>query len=473
VRKLLALIVTPLVILAGCGGSGTTSGTSPPPPPPPPTQMIATPGPPNVESLVVDIGPNALTTPAVNTAFVTVTVCVPTTNNCQNIDHIEVDTGSVGLRILADATTCTLSASRVCDYTIPPGAFSLPLPAVPDPTTPGNVLAECLQFADGFSWGSVNTADIKLPVSGESATGVVVQVIGPNTPAGDPSKANPTCVPLPGSPLTAGLCGGVENTVPCFGANGILGVGPFITDCQSTLPCAPLAKNCNAANVCIPGNSATYFSCTSAASCTQTTANAPNTPPAEQLQNPGVLFAKDNNGVIVELPAVGASGAPAPLQGSLVFGIGTEGNNALGSATQLPADPSSGVISAMLNNTTYPFSYLDSGSNANFFPTTSTSLPNCPSPNDGFLCPAAGTTVSQNATLQGTDGTMLAADFSIVNADSLFAGSNVAFSNIAGSSYASGGPNNSLDLGLSFHYGRNVFIGFENVQTSAAPYFAY
>ena len=456
-RKFLALIVTPL-ILAGCGGSGTTSGTTPPPPPPPPAmQVIAPPGPPNVEKLVVDSGPGALTTPAVNTAFISVTVCMPGTSTCQTIDHIEVDTGSVGLRILADAVTSA-------------GAFNLALPAVKDPSNPSNVLAECLQFADGFSWGSVNTADIKLPVSMESATGVVVHVIGA-TSAGDPSKANPTCVPLPGSPLAAGLCVGVENTVPCFGANGILGVGPFINDCQSTAPCAPLTPICNGASPCIPGNSATYFTCTAPPACTQV---ASQVTPQLQVQNPAALFATDNNGVIIELPAVGASGAgapPTPLTGSLVFGIGTQGNNALGSATKLTSDTSSGVISATLNSTTYPFSYLDSGSNANFFPTTS--IPSCPSPNDGFLCPTAGTTVNESATLTGTNSMTLAADFSIVNANTLFGGSNTAFSNLAGSSYSASGPNNSLDLGLSFFYGHNVFTGFEDVQTMGAPYFAY
>jgi hypothetical protein len=337
----------------------------------------------------------------------------------------------------------------------PAGPFNLALTAVADPNNVNNALAECLQFADGYSWGSVNTADITMPVSKETASGVVVHVIGAAS-AGDPSKANPTCVPPP--PLNANACGGIENTVPCFGANGILGVGGFINDCQSTSDCKPTT----------PMNSATYFSCTTAAtpSCAQATVHV-----AQQVSNPGALFAKDSNGVIVELPPVGTDGAAAPLVGSLVFGIGTEGNNAFGSATKLLADASSGVISASLNMTTYPFSYLDSGSDANFFPTQS--IPNCPAPNDGFLCPAAGTTMNESATLMGTDGMTLAADFSIVNANSLFAGSNVAFSNLAGSSYISTGPNNSLDLGLSFFYGHNVFTGFENVQTSAAPYFAY
>jgi hypothetical protein len=472
VRKFLALIAAPLVILAGCGGSGTSTNSSPPPPPPPPpTQVIATPGPPNVESLKVDAGPGALTSAAVNTAFITVTVCINGTSSCQNIDHVEVDTGSIGLRILHDATTVDAAGN-------PAGPFTLALNAVPDPTTSGNVLAECLQFADGFSWGSVNTADIKLPVSGKTATNVIVQVIGAAS-AGEPSKASPTCLPPP--PINANSCLGIEDTVPCFGANGILGVGPFVNDCTSTMNCDP-GPPVTRGGVTFPANSSTYFTCTAAASCKQVSAGTVT--PQLQVPNPVVLFASDNNGVIVELPAVGADGAPAPQMGSLVFGIGTETNNGLGSATKLPMCDGSGsqcqlggralfgTVSATLNGTTYQQSYLDSGSNANFFPTTS--IPSCNVPNAGFLCP--GSTTSESVTLTGTDGTTAAADFSVANADSLFMQNNsmnFAFSNLAGSNYSSTLPNETVDLGLSFFYGHNVFTGFEDLSTGAPPFFAY
>jgi hypothetical protein len=243
--------------------------------------------------------------------------------------------------------------------------------------------------------------------------------------------------------------------------------------------------------VTFPSNSATYFSCTAATppSCTEVAAGTVTT--ALQLPNPVTLFATDNNGVVIELPAVGATGAPAPVNGSLVFGIGTETNNALGSATKLPmcygsasgpqctlnGTPLFGTVSAALNGTTYIQSYLDSGSNANYFPTTSMS---CSGPNAGFLCPTS--TISENATLTATDGTTAAADFSVANADSLFAPNsagvyNYAFSNLGGSNYSTTLPNanTTLDLGLSFFYGHNVFTGFENVKTNpnTAPYFAY
>jgi hypothetical protein len=337
-----------------------------------------------------------------------------------------------------------------------------------------------MQFADGFSWGSVNTADIKMPVSGKTATNVIVQVIGAAS-TGDPAKANPTCLPPP--PINANGCLGLENTVPCFGANGILGVGPFVNDCNSVNTCDPEPQLCSS-GICYPGNSATYFSCTAATppSCAEVAAGTVTT--ALQLPNPVVLFAADNNGVIIELPGVGATGAPAPLNGSLVFGIGTLANNALGSAIKLPmcygsgsgcmlgSTPLFGTVTATLNGNTYVQSYLDSGSNANFFPTTS--IPNCSAPNQGFLCPTS--TMSYSATLMGTDGTTATADFSIANGDSLFSANNsmnFAFSNLGGSNYSSTLPNSTLDLGLSFFFGRNVFTGFEELSTSAAPYFAY
>src|SRR5208337_1949151 len=55
----------------------------------------------NVQPIVVDAGPPGVGT--VNEAFVTVTVCLPNTSTCQNIDHVLVDTGSSGLRLLSSA----------------------------------------------------------------------------------------------------------------------------------------------------------------------------------------------------------------------------------------------------------------------------------------------------------------------------------------------------------------------------------
>src|SRR6516162_5708348 len=96
----LAALVLSVAAASGCGGSGSSSkntggGSN--------TQVIASPGP-NVAPLTVDEGPAQLQTlygaAYLNGVFVTVNVCLPGTSTCQTIDHVLVDTGSIGLRLL-------------------------------------------------------------------------------------------------------------------------------------------------------------------------------------------------------------------------------------------------------------------------------------------------------------------------------------------------------------------------------------
>lgn len=419
-RKYLGLILIPILLLAGCGGGGSSSSGSGGGggPPPPPTQVITPPGAPNVEQIYVDGFSQTLASPAVNTPYVTLEVCVPSTSTCQTIDHIEVDTGSVGLRIIASALTITLPAQT---STGAPG---------------GNPLAECLQFADGSSWGSVNTADVTMPISGEKAPAVNVQVIGAASA---------------GTVTNAECSGTAENTVQTFGANGILGIGPFSNDCDSAGPCFPGSQAAN------------YWECPSPSTCAAFPATQ-----AQQLQNPVILFATDNNGSIIELPAVGSSGA-ATVTGSLVFGINTQTDNTLAaSVTELQADPQSGFLSATLNGKTYSDSYLDSGSNGNFYTDSLTVCPGGPTATTGFYCPTS--TVSESATMTSTvSNNSLAANFSVANADTLFNNNPTftAFSNLAGTN----ADPSSLDLGLPFFFGINIYTGIEN--NGSQPFFAY
>jgi len=88
VRSLLILLVVgALGFLPACGSNGgTPAGVTPPPPPGQ-----------NVQAITVDGGPLGNYADA---AFVSVQVCVPVTATCQTIDHVLVDTGSVGFRLL-------------------------------------------------------------------------------------------------------------------------------------------------------------------------------------------------------------------------------------------------------------------------------------------------------------------------------------------------------------------------------------
>jgi hypothetical protein len=84
-----ALAIALTATLAACGGGGG-GGSSTPVTPPATTQ--------NIQPIVVDAGPSGLD----NILFTTVTICAPGGSmNCQTIDHIQIDTGSNGLRIIS------------------------------------------------------------------------------------------------------------------------------------------------------------------------------------------------------------------------------------------------------------------------------------------------------------------------------------------------------------------------------------
>jgi hypothetical protein len=353
-----------------------------------------------------------------NGVFTTVTVCVPGTATCQTINNILVDTGSIGLRLLSASVG---------------GQFNLSLPVETDSSN--NPFAECTQFIDGsFLWGPVRTADIK--ISGESASAIPVNIFG------DPAFAN--------IPLSCSAGGTDDDSLTAFGANGVLGLNVFAQDC---------GPFCVSGNTPPPGF---YYTCPTSG-CVSSFASL-----SQQVLNPVPLFATDNNGVIVELPTVSGSGQPSS-SGSLVFGIGTQSNNGLNGATVIPLD-GSGLFTTTFKNTPYPFSFVDSGSNAYFFlDATTTGIPVCTDANF-FYCPSStqNLTATNSSTVTPTITTTVS--FSVANADSLFNNvNNFVFSNLAG-------PNpSSFDWGLPFFYGRNVFGAIEGKTTpgGTGPHIAY
>jgi hypothetical protein len=267
---LLAVAFAAAQIAPQCGSSSTTTpstGT--------PASTL------NMQSVLVNSGPN---NDYVNGLFTSVTVCVPGTSTCQLISGILVDTGSSGLRVLSSALN------------------NLNLPQ--QTAASGGPLVECAQFQDGFTWGPVQTADVKL--AGETASSVAIQVIG------SPSFS---LVPAPCS--NAG--GAAEDTLDTLDANGILGIGLFRDDCGPA--CASVGSS----------NPGFYYSCPSSGCTIVAQAEA------RQLLNPVSVFASDNNGVMIQLPSV-ATGGTASLTGALVFGIGTQSDNALGSAKVYTTD---------------------------------------------------------------------------------------------------------------------------------------
>jgi hypothetical protein len=405
-----ALIGMLCVVACGGGGSSVNNGGN------------NTPSGSNVVAITVDSGPAVVASsnnPAVNTAYATVRVCVPGTSNCQDIDHIQVDTGSSGLRIISSA-------------------LSLSLPLQKDANA--NVIAECVHFVDGSSWGPLRQADIK--VSGETASNLAVQIIGDSAYQTIPS----------------GCTGTAENDVPAFGANGILGVGPFIQDCGPA---------------CLQPGGATYYTCTSSTACTDS-----GMPLTLQVTNPVTAFATDNNGIIIELPAL--SSTAASVSGSLIFGIGTQGNNGLGNAKVVTLD-AVGALTTTYKNQTLGQSFIDSGSNAYYFPDDSIAVCAKGTHAPGFFCP--GTTLNLSATISGKNGMSSSINFAVADANSLFSTNSTVAAAVSlaapSTSVSADGSTftgtNSFDWGLPFYFGRNVYTAIENKNTSAGlgPYFAF
>jgi hypothetical protein len=169
--------------------------------------------------------------------------------------------------------------------------------------------------------------------------------------------------------------------------------------------------------------------------------------------------------VIIELPAIGATGSPSAT-GSLVFGIGTESNNGLGNATLLGTD-TFGSFTAVFNGQTLNPAFLDTGSNGLFFDNTTASNLTACSGNTSFFCP--GSTVAFSATNQGVNGATSKVNFSVANANNLFATNNAIFNDLGGSN-----PN-TFDFGLPFFFGRNVAFAISGATTPAGvgPFVAY
>ncbi len=263
----------------------------------------------NVAPLVVDAGPCAYypsnnSVGPINAAqdviYTTVTICppglAPPSGSCQTIDHIQVDTGSVGLRILASAMNSSV------------------LQTLPTVSLNGQPINDCYAYADGWTWGVLRTADVYVggydattKVSqGDRAPGISVDIIG--DPASGPisTAAQSTC--SGGSPS--------ENSVETFGANGILGVMPAQYE------------------------NGLYYTCTASGGCPVVTI-----PQSQEANNPVYSLASmDDNGIVVALPGLETLTPPGPQKyviGTLTFGVTTGGVN--GATHFFATDLSSGI----------------------------------------------------------------------------------------------------------------------------------
>jgi len=404
-----AIMLTANLLSACLGGNGSTatSGTTPPP-------VV------NTMAVTVDAGP-AAATGAVNHAYVTVRVCAPgSTTQCANIDHVLLDTGSWGLRLVRSvlaAGTVTLSAETDAQ---------------------GLAIEECETFGGGQTWGPVALADVTM--AGEVATKLPVQVMD-DTNAGAPP------------PATCGANGTLLNTVAGFGANGVLGVGVF-------------AQDCGAACVSAATPLAAYYGCTTAGVCT-----AENVALVDQVTNPVAAFAVDNNGIIVTMPNLINANGDTSVQGELIFGIATQADNALPATglTVLGANASGDFTATYNGGTTLLPALIDSGTDAYAF-NDSTIVVCSTGSFVGYYCPApAPQNVFAVNIGAGANSATNTVNFAIADPNTFMAGAS-AFINLAG------GPGSTRFVwGMPFFYGRKIYIGIDQKVTGAftGPYYAY
>ncbi|MEO8725471.1 MAG: DUF3443 family protein, partial [Acidobacteriaceae bacterium] len=211
------LFAAVITLLAGCGGGSNPSSNAG-------KTITVAPLDNNVQPITINIGPANNYN---NGVYTSVTLCVPGTATCQTVDNVLVDTGSSGLRLISSALTIAL------------------------PQQSGR--AECTQFQDGFVWGPLATADVK--ISGEQALSATVQLAGVSGFAGVPKACSDS--------------GGKEmDTAQSLGANGVLGISVFRQDCGGA---------CASSGASNPGF---YYSC-AGGNCGKTAVGL-----AQQVQNP-------------------------------------------------------------------------------------------------------------------------------------------------------------------------------------------
>lgn len=425
-----------LFALASCSSNSSTTTTT-------------TPAVNNSVAVTAGFGPLGQAGGVPNGLFVNITVCQHGTQNCATIDNVLVDTGSIGLRLIPSAIGSVLS----------------PI------SENGNALEECIQYGDtSYSWGPMALADVA--IGGETASDVPVQLLGQTTFA-VPS----TCLTTPVLAGTPGTPPGNEDTLQTLGANGILGIGNGAVD--GPWDCGSYCTSNIAGNP--------YYICPGGV-CEEAEVST-----GVQAENPVAAFtSSDRNGVMITLPSFGTTGAVS-VSGTMSFGINTQSDNAIGSATVYSSDQCGFIPEVVYAGLPYQDTicseegesmggFMDTGSNALYVSDASTlstlGLPisDCASGTSGygFYCvTGGGTTILSNITLVGNSGTSGLVSLNIEDATTLFNTFNGVLNDLGGDSgegYATG--TDSFDFGLPFFLGRTVFIGITGVTGETTGAFA-
>jgi Protein of unknown function (DUF3443) len=407
------LLLFSTILLSGCGGGIDDVA---------PAKQSVTPATPtladNEVAVKVDSGPAG---GRHNMPYVSVSICEQgSRSNCKTIDHIQVDTGSTGLRILANALTPAVSAKL------------LPVKVSNTP------LLECMQYLDSYIWGPVKLADVQ--IGQKIVSGMQIQIIGDST---YPESTTPSSCSSTGIPTV---------TQNDLGSNGVLGIGHAQYDCGSA---------------CEQNTNKMYYTCSIPSSCQK--AGVPN---AQQVQNPIGLFQVDNNGSALKLDAVN-NGVGTNIAGKLIFGINTQTNNQVATgASILSLSADNGYyLTAQMQGNSYSEFAIDSGTTDWVFDDNGT-MAKC---SNGYYCPSS--TQSFIAIITDKKNTSVNINFMIANeAAQLGAnGDASAFDSWGLSASDALGAHTTFLAGFPFFYGKTVWTALEGKTISGqqGPFVAF
>jgi hypothetical protein len=332
-----------------------------------------------------------------NTAYTNIKICAPgSKTNCQVIDHVLVDTGSVGLRIASGAVTNN-NLLKAMPYI---------------PTSGGQILAICTTFASSqLTFGPVQTADVY--IAGKFARNFPLQIV-----------FAPTVTPPDNG------CGGLGGSPGNLGGNGVVGLA------------------------LVGSGSGNFWSCdTDGSNCTL------DTSPSTTIPNLVSKLQNDNNGIAVSLNNISTLGSTVPVLGLLIFGVGTQANNTPPEGTIPLLADSSGLINLEIGTNKPTSAIIDSGSfflsiNDPDLPLCADGIFYCPSP---VITVSSGVSLGAiQLGLSSYTNTTTTPDFDVTyplaDTDGLFSNAGTAYNDVALAS----GPN--ANLGLSFFFGRTIYF---------------
>lgn len=212
-----------------------------------------------------------------NVPYVSVTICQDSSGaNCQTINNVLLDTGSIGLKINQSVLNSKLLSG---------------LTSINDTTT-NLPLSSCNLYGGGYLFTNAYTATVKL--GGMTSNNMPIQVI---------NDINQSTVPASCSLVS------FNNLLANSGANGVIGVNPQV-----------FASNSHV-KLYIESQAGVY---------TQLDYKTANSDPILNV-NPIVGFA-ESNGLIISLPAVTAN-SNTNIYGVLTFGVNTRANNQINNAS--------------------------------------------------------------------------------------------------------------------------------------------